>query len=142
MSDTDMEHRRQVEWNERMVETRLCQLAANLMRISRGSGKLYEVEAQVMELAELFAKHRSLTAHGIPQDIFDRALSYDPYISTDDKELADYQHAHLQIVKGALQLAASEITDNNTTRHKGEEQLRQGQMMWEELRNRRRQIRR
>ncbi len=137
MTNPDIDHRQQIDWNEGMVETSLCRLAANLMRISRGSGTLYEVEAQVMELAELFAQHRSLTSHGVSPHIFEKALSYDPDISIEDKELADFQRVRSQIVKGALQLAASELIDNNTTKHRGAEELCEGQMKWEELRNKR-----
>jgi hypothetical protein len=138
MTDTDMDYRQEAEWNEGMVEDRLRRLAANLMRICRGSGTLYEVEAQVMELAELFAKHRSLTSHGVSPHIFDKALSYDPDISSEDKELAEFQRVRLQIVKGALQLTASELIDNNTTKHQGGEELREGQVRWENLRSKRR----
>ena len=134
MTNTDMDHRQEVEWNEGIVEARLCRLAANLMRISRGSGALYEVEGQIMELADLFAKHRTLASHGVSPHIIDKALSYDPDISPEDKELAEFQRARSQIVRGALQLAASELIDNNTTRNQGEEELREGQMKWEELR--------
>ncbi|MBY6045286.1 hypothetical protein [Phaeobacter italicus] len=137
MTGTDMDHQREVELNEGMVEASLCRLAANLMRISRGSGTLYEVEAQVMELAELFAKHRGLTSHGVSPHIFDKALSYDPDISPDDKELADFQRVRSQIVKGSLQLAASELIDNKTTEHQGQQELLEGQLKWEELRKKR-----
>lgn len=134
---TDIGHRREVEWNERMLEARICRLAANFMRISRGSGTLYEVETQVMELADLFAKHRNITSHGVSPHIFDKALSYDPDISLEDQELAEFQRVHSQIVKGALQLAASELLGNNTTKHQGEEELREAQVKWEELRKKR-----
>jgi hypothetical protein len=128
---------REAEWNEQMVEDRLRGLTANLIRITRGSGTLYEVEAQIMELAELFAKHRSLTSHGVSPHIFDKALRYDPGTSDDDKELAMFQRARSQIVTGALQLAASEMLNNNTTKHQGYTELLEGQVEWEELRKKR-----
>lgn len=133
-TDTDTDHRREVEQNEGMVEYELSRLAANLMRICRGSGELYEVEDQIMGPANLFAQHRHLTSHGVSPHIFDKALSYDPKIDIEDKDLADFQRAKSQIVRGALQVAASELTENNTTKHKGEEELIEGQMKWEALR--------
>lgn len=134
MTKSNADHEREAEWSEQMVEDSLRRLAANLIRITRGSGTLYEVEAQIMELAELLAKHRSLTSHGVSPHVFDKALSYDPYIAYDDEGSANFQLALSQIVKGALQLAASAMLDNNTTKHQGEMELLEGQVMWEKLR--------
>lgn len=134
MTSTDVESKREVEWTEELVSTKIGELTANLIRISRGSGKLYEVEKQVMDLAELFAKHRSITSHGVSPHIFAEALSFEPEISNEDRELADFQRVRTQIVKGALQLAASEILGQNTFKHSGETELLEGQRHWEELR--------
>lgn len=137
MAKTEINYRREVELNEGFMEASIRQLAANLMRISRGSGTLYDVEAQVMELADLFAQHHVITSHGVSPHIFDKALRYDPTISSVDKELAEFQRARSQIVEGALQLVASELLNNNTTKHQGEEELREGQIRWKELKKKR-----
>lgn len=134
MTESNADHEREAEWSEQMVEGSLRRLAANLIRITRGSGTLYEVEPQIMELAELLAKHRSLTSNGMSPHVFDKALSYDPDIADDDEGTAKFQRARSQIVRGALQLAASAMLDNNTTKHQGEMELLEGQVMWEELR--------
>ena len=137
MADTSDDHKREVELNEAMVDSTLRGLAANFFRIARGGGKLYEVEAQVMKLAALLAEHRKITSHGVSPHIFDEALSFDPEVSKEDKEVAEIQRVRSQIVRGALQLAASEILDQNTSKHMGEEELYEGQVRWEELRKNR-----
>lgn len=135
MMRTNAEYVHEQEQNEQMIGSGLRQLTANLIRISRGSGSLHEVEAQVMELAELFAKHRNITSHGVSPHIFDKALNYDPVTSLEDQETATLQRVRSQIVRGALQIAASALVDNNTTKHQGETELLEGQLQWEELRN-------
>lgn len=62
MTNSDLDREKEMNWNEKMVESRLRNLTANLMRITRGGGKLHEVESQVMELANALAKHRNLTS--------------------------------------------------------------------------------
>jgi len=62
MTSSDLDREQEIDWNEKMVESRLRNLTANLMRITRGSGKPHEVESQVMELANELAEHRNLTS--------------------------------------------------------------------------------
>ncbi|MEO1148362.1 MAG: hypothetical protein AAFY26_22515 [Cyanobacteria bacterium J06638_22] len=131
MKSSDNDRQKEIDWNEKMVESRLRNLAANLMRIARGSGKLHEVEAQVMDLANELAKHRELTSHGVSPHIYQQALLFDPEIRADDKDIADRRRARATIVQGALQFAASEMLDQNTFRSKGDEEISEGVRLYE-----------
>ncbi len=131
MNSSDTDRQKDIDWNEKMVESRMRDLTANLMRIARGRGKLYEVESQVMELANELAKHRELTSHGVSPHIYQKALLLDPEARSDDADAAERHRAQATIVQGALQLAASEILGQNTFRSKGDEEISEGVRMYE-----------
>lgn len=131
MTTTESDREQEIDWNEKMVESHLRDLTANLMRISRGSGKLYEVERQVMELANELAKHRNLTSHGVSPHIYRQALLFDPKIHKEDKDLAERHRARSVVVQGALQFAAAEILDQNTFRSAGDDEMWEGIRIWE-----------
>ena len=131
MTSSDIDRKQEIDWIEKMVESRLRNLTANLMRITRGSGKLHEVESQVMELANELAKHRNLTSQGVSQHIYRQAILFDPEIHTENQDVAERHRARAVIVQGALQFAAAELLDQNTFRSAGDDEMSDGVRMWE-----------
>lgn len=131
MTSSDADREQEIDWNEKMVGSSLRNLTANLMRITRGSGKLLEVESQVMELANELAKHRDLTSQGVSPHIYRQALVFDPEIHTEDQDVAEKHRARAMVVQGALQFAAAEILDQSTFKSAGDDEMSDGVRMWE-----------
>ncbi|MEH6750007.1 MAG: hypothetical protein V7698_06970 [Paracoccaceae bacterium] len=131
MTSSDLDREQEIDWNEKMAESHLRNLTANLMRIARGSGKLHEVESQVMELANVLANHRNLTSEGLSPHIYRQAILFDPEIHVEDQDVAERQRARAVVVQGALQFAAAEILNQNTFKSAGDDEMSDGVKMWE-----------
>ncbi|MEE4208055.1 MAG: hypothetical protein V2I43_02160 [Parvularcula sp.] len=121
--------------SEQAIDFKLRTLTANLIRIVRGGGTPYDVEGQVMELAREFQGHRELTSHGVSPHVIDAALCIRPEIERRDHPHREMQDAEASVVKGALQLAAATLLNQNTFKATGGAEMLSGQQRWEELRD-------
>lgn len=107
----------------------LRELTANLMRICRGAGKPREVEEQIGSIAAMFAEHRRVVGGGWPPvDV--GAMLYlfgrrDHYEKLSERTLTRAL-AQNTIVRGSLQIAASELLDQRTQVTAGEYEMLNG----------------
>lgn len=134
MENSDRRPRNEFELSEYTISIRLRELTANLIRIVRGSGKLYEVEGQVLRVAEELERHRELVSHGVSQHVIDEALNIRSELETRDHPNRNWQDGQATIVKGALQYAASTLLNQNSHGANGHEEMMEGQRKIEELR--------
>jgi hypothetical protein len=115
---------------EAMLKVRwaLREIAANLMRITRGAGKSWEVGRQARELVNMLVAHREACGHLPASDEITAALSIDDRHWTE--ELGDAAGEMLdvrdRIVRGCLQIAASELLGQNTQLAAGRSEMYEG----------------
>lgn len=96
------------------VSDRLCGLAANILRSVRGAGKPYAIGRQAQALIDTMIAYRDAVGH-FPSD---EELSVALDIEASDERLDQMSNeqqtivqARHQIIKGALQVAASRLVD-------------------------------
>ncbi|EHM02027.1 hypothetical protein HMPREF9946_01545 [Acetobacteraceae bacterium AT-5844] len=107
----------------------LRELAANLMRITRGAGKPYDVVDQIASLITIVADYQKLTGRAVPMEAFSDAL----VIQRDWDGLAEISdgarerlRATEQVVEGALQVAASRLLGQTTHASRGTNEMFDG----------------
>jgi hypothetical protein len=114
---------------ERSVDWAIRELTANLMRISRGAGKSYDVGKQTVELMNSFQEYWD--THGVwPWDRLNEFLAYDrfQYELRPDTELLERSLRRTQnkIVRGSLQMVASDLLRQSTQVAAGETEFFDG----------------
>lgn len=113
---------------ELRVTSDLIELSANLLRIIRGAGRAYEIRDQLIGVLQAMEEYRSVTGHGVPSDVISKALDFhEPewVEKLGDLEWQRYM-AKRQIIRGALQIAASELLGQRTQVAAGDTQLHEG----------------
>ncbi|KIC45345.1 hypothetical protein RA28_12900 [Ruegeria sp. ANG-S4] len=75
MKETHTKIEVELQRSEMEVDYRLRVIAANLIRLARGGGKAYELEAQINQAQLAFERYRELATHGVPPHVIDRALA-------------------------------------------------------------------
>jgi hypothetical protein len=139
-SEADLTRKRasaQVAWTIR-------ELTANLLRITRGAGKPYEVMQQMADLAEAIRGYRAVTGLSLYPDEFARALdvSNDPgtmqHWSAEDRHRDD---AEERIIRGVLQVVASRLVNQKTQEAIGRNDMFDGLRDLEDLRTEARKAR-
>jgi hypothetical protein len=96
------------------VSDRLCELAANILRSVRGAGKPYQIGRQAQSLTDAMVTYRDAVGHFPSDEELAAALDMDiPEERLD--QMSDEQQAIVrarqQIIRGALQVAASRLVD-------------------------------
>lgn len=124
----------QVEHQLRWV---LREHAANLMRVVRGAGKAYEIGPQAAAIVRLFERYREIT--GVYPSASEVACMLqverddDRFRGCDNDDLT-MMFAQREMVRGALQIAASELLGQRTQEARGEDELFQGLQRHEKAR--------
>ncbi len=113
----------------RELRETLRSFTANLLRIMRGAGKPDEVAAQCVDLLDSFERYRAahrrmpdaaelIDALGLPRRrLFRRALSADMRRIFDGEQ---------KVLRGALQVAASQLLGQSAQEAAGESEVREG----------------
>lgn len=127
---------------EEEVGFAIRELAANLMRMTRGAGKPHESGTQANNLVKAYLAYKETVGHWPPSDLLTIALRlyrYDATLGHSDAEL-DNQFSMEQIVHGSLQLAASTLLDQPLQISAGKDQLHNGIRSLERAREERRRL--
>lgn len=103
-------------------------MTANLIRLTRGTGKPYEVIDQLNKLIDALGEYRE--AHGyLPgpefSDMLVQAVDMDLLSRLDEVNRREYRATHT-IVRGALQMAASQMLGQQTQKSAGLSELYDG----------------
>lgn len=111
------------------VRWQLRELAANLMRVTRGAGKAYMIGRQCAELLEAYDEYFNQVGH-YPSD-HELATMLDPidddeFLDALDDENREMEIAQREMVDGALQITASKLVGQMTQQRAGESQMMDG----------------
>lgn len=112
-SDDDLKRR----WADRRVGRAVRALTANLMRVTRGAGKPYEIGSQAHELTEALIGFTDAWGYLPGPDRYDEYLNIAPnaeIMSRISEEEVARAYAKAEIVRASLQLAASELLRQRT----------------------------
>jgi len=114
----------------------LRELAANLMRITRGAGEPWEVGRQTQELVNTLVAHREACGHMPGSEEIAAALAIEERnwaqgVSDAASEMLD---AGDTIVRGCLQIAASHLLGQNTQLAAARDEMHEGIRYLEEIR--------
>lgn len=117
---------RDTEIAKRRLSWELKELAANLMRVTRGAGKPYEIGAQAAAIVRSFEEYRNIAGvypnSGELADMLVVERDDDRFLGCDEDELK-MMFAERGMVRGALQIAASELLGQRTQAARGETEL-------------------
>ena len=121
-SETDLARRQAVE----RVRWALREMTANLLRVVRGAGKSHEIVNQTAELLQALASYRDVVGTFPPVDELDRFLrmgrDFDAYMQYEEQVRARIS-AEESIVRGALQMAASQLIGQSTQEAAGRHEM-------------------
>ena len=114
-----------------IVEWALKDLAANLMRITRGAGKPYLVGRQAQELIEALKAYREAVGLYPGSDEISAALNIQEDLRLSgqlSRSENSRRYAKEMLVRGGLQIAASRLLGQSTQESAGSSELYQGFM--------------
>jgi hypothetical protein len=132
-SETDLARQRALD----QVDWKIRELTANLLRITRGAGKPYEIMTQMIELAEAIRVYHAATGLSPYADEFARALNVSNDLETMQHwraEDRDRDDAEERIIRGVLQVVASRLVHQRTQEAAGDSEMYDGIRSLENLR--------
>jgi hypothetical protein len=128
----NFEHQRKEQQYRNRVDNALRELTANLLRITHGAGRPYEVFEQALRLLQACKEFREQLGHP-PDPEFSQMLNTAPEFDAPEGD-----HARHNIVRGALQITASCLIGQRLQINAGERELNDGILELERLRAERR----
>lgn len=121
-SDADLARERAI----RQVDWALRDLTANLMRVTRGAGKPYEIGRQAQDFITALIEYRDTVGHFPPSDELASLLTIerDPEVMArmNDDNLAQI-YAEQEIIRGSLQIVASRLVGQSTQETAGSDEM-------------------
>jgi hypothetical protein len=115
----------------------LRELTANLLRVTRGAGKRYEIATQALALCEAFIEYKEAGGHSYRLDEIPNPLStqHDWEVTRQlNHENRELYSAEQSIICGALQIAASRLIGQRTQEAAGHREMYDGLQRLERLR--------
>lgn len=111
----------------RAYEAALVNLTVNILRVTRGAGRAYEIGRQASALIEAMERHWDAFGHYPGTDDVHRALRFrdqerDPEYGSEQWRTDALQ----QIMSGSLQVIASRLAGQRTQVAAGEDEMRRG----------------
>lgn len=125
---------------ENEIAAAIRDLTANLIRITRGAGKAYEVGPQASRLVTAYVDYQEEIGHWPSPHLLSTALTFDSFDAYREYPIDDrmVEYERERIIKGALQITASRLLDQQLQVRAGEDELLSGVNGFEEARDRRR----
>ena len=130
----------QRELNRRSAEIDLRwplkQLAANVIRIVRGAGSPIELGRQCADVVQAFRDYHEAVGEWPSSHLINETLSlrHRTYHATTDRAW-EWEDAMRQMVAGGLQVAASQLLEQNTQQRAGESEMFDGLRVIEKQRS-------
>lgn len=109
------------------VDGSLRALTANLIRCVRGAGKPHDLDHQVYRTSEALEDYRRIAGHSYPGHLAHACLSIRESLPTGlaERELR-LSDAEDQMIRGALQVAASRLLSQRTQESAGTSEMLEG----------------
>lgn len=117
------------------VKHALIELTANLLRVTRGAGKPYEILSQARELLAASKEYGDVVGQA---PFFGDIVTVNPrYENLGNIAEVSYSqsnegYAKDEMLRGALQIVASRLLSQNTQERRGDSELHEGMRRWEE----------
>ena len=112
-----------------VVDNALRELAANLLRVTRGSGRPHYIGRHARALVDALIEYRDIVGHFPSPEELANALAIEPsperIEQMSDEEFDQFRAKH-SIVRGALQIVASRLLDQKTHITVGENEMYRG----------------
>lgn len=118
------------------VRAGLREVAANLLRITRGSGRPELIVAQITALVGVFAAYREVTGEDLKPSDITEALRLEHITDDEDELWPVWDRAVREMVNGALQVAAAELLGQQAQAATGRRELFAGYRHIEKLHSR------
>ncbi len=133
LASENSQHEVEREWARQKVEQALRELAANIIRVVRGAGRSHEIGDQCIEFLNSLREYRDQVGQWPTSWEFERALSIRRSYDTDS---SDWERRHYEedVVRGALQVAASRLVGQLTQESRGRSDMSDGIRELERLR--------
>ena len=120
------------------VERRFVDLASNVLRVVRGAGKPGDIGDQASALAWAYIEFEKVAGHyPFPEHIAEAANiapTHDQLSKMSPENYEEVASEH-QIIKGALQIAASRLLRQRTQESAGDNEMFEGMRRWEDNRD-------
>jgi len=124
-----------------LISREVVELTANLVRIGRGGGRPQDIERQLRELLRGVDAFRSAASHGPEPEVYADGLRH-AWDRTDvrsgDDDVDEFHYAEKRVVRGALQVFASRLLGQNTQIQTGHNEMFDGIIEIEHLREKNR----
>jgi hypothetical protein len=135
-SESEIRRRRAAE----NVEWPLRDLTANLIRVVRGAGKPYAIRDQLAAVLTAMSDYRDAAGRWPSSDELANmvAMQRPQWLETTSSEIRAEDWAKSRIIRGALQMTASELLGQRTQEAAGESEMYDGINQIEDLRTKRR----
>jgi hypothetical protein len=117
-----------------VVGAMLRELAANIMRVTRGAGKPWEIGRQTGALINSMVEYREAVGHYPSSEEISNALSLDldPEVRARmSQENMMEIYARQRIVHGSLQIAASHLLGQRAQEAAGRHEMHEGMRDWD-----------
>lgn len=119
-------------------EGALVELTVNLLRVTRGAGKAYQIGGQAVELVEAMQRFRDAFGHYPGEGDFHRALTYERERTGEYGPREQRADALEEIMRGSLQVVASRLAGQHLQIAAGEDEMWRGLKSYEEWQEERR----
>ena len=126
-------------WATADFESALVSLTVNLLRVTRGAGKAYEVGRQAVELVQVMQKYRNAFGYYPGEGEFHSALRYERERTGEYGPREERADALELIMRGSLQVVASRLAGQRMQISAGESEMLDGlkdYQLWQEDRRR------
>jgi hypothetical protein len=126
------------------VQSAVVQLTANLLRVTRGAGKSYELGAQASHFVETLIAYREVAGCYPDTYSLDNALRFErdeAFLNRLKGDALDEYYANEKVLRGALQTVASRLLGQSTIQRMGENEMFEGMRRIEDIRERNRKVR-
>jgi hypothetical protein len=110
------------------VGDRLRELAANIIRVTRGAGRAFDISLQAEAFLKAMVEHRNAIGYYPSAADLKQALRIDDPVSTQHvpADRLDELYPRQMIVRGALQVAASRLLQQGAEQAVGEAEILKG----------------
>ena len=129
-----------IEDAQAKVSWALRSLAANIMRVTRGAGRSYELGPQASEFVNALIDHHNIAGRFLEWEL-DQALSFqreEEWMKTLSPDNLDELDAENEILCGALQVVASRLVRQRSIESAGDKEMHKGMRRIEDIREERR----
>jgi hypothetical protein len=145
-SEAELARKRKADETRRAmdrVQSAVVDLTANLLRVTRGAGKSYELGAQANQFVETLIAYREVAGCYPDTYSLDNALRFErdeEFLNRLKGDALDEYYAKEKVLRGALQTVASRLLGQSTIQRMGENEMFEGIRRIEDIQEKNRKL--